>query len=328
MAEKRTNIIQTIVQRSNLARYYYLKLYWARLKDSKGLNDVEYFKRRHKHITGQELDLENPVTFTEKLYFLSLSNRDPLLKKCSDKYLVREYVGDCGLGHILNDLYGVYDSAADIDFDRLPSPCILKLNHASGFNAIYDRRKPFDKRDFVRKFDFMLKQDYYWNCREWNYKHIKPRIICERLLEDDQSGLGLIDYKFMCFRGLAKALLITIDTCDATGAPNEAIRRNLYDMDFNFLPVTMNGPNIPLDLVGKPANFEEMRSYAETLAKPFPHCRIDLYNVEGKIYFGEITFFHGAGLIIFEPHEWALQLGDWIDLTGYKIAADALLPPG
>lgn len=309
---------------SKLARYYWLKIEWARRRKAMQISDVEFAQIRFRKKTGQELNLENPVTFNDKLWYLKLSNRDPLLTKCSDKYLVREYVQECGLGHILNELYAVYYDARDIDFDNIPSPCFLKCNHASGYNAKYDRNKPFDKKDFIRRFNFALTQNYYMIAREWNYKDIRPCIICERVLEDPYSAVGIADYRFLCFGGKAKAFFIGLDTAAEDGTHSKTGRRNLYDMDFNLQDVTVNYGNFPPELVPKPDNFDKMCAYAEVLSKPFPYCRVDLYNINGKIYFSELTFYPGGASNRIKPEEWAVKLGEWIDLTGYSIAADAL----
>lgn len=129
--------------------------------------------------------------------------RDPLLTRCTDKLTVREYVKECGLGHILNELYEVYDSFDDIDFDTLPSLCILKYNHTSGTNTIFDRTKAFDHKYQRNEFNFWKQRNSYWGSREWNYKNIIPKILCEKYLE--QPGKTCLDdYKFMCFNGEVK----------------------------------------------------------------------------------------------------------------------------
>lgn len=318
-------VIKTTYHHSKLARYYWLRYKWAKLRKAMNICDVEFAKMRYKEKMGKELNLENPVTFSEKLWYLKLSNRDPLMTKCSDKYLAREYVRECGLAHILIELYAVYDSVAEIDFDKVPTPCFFKCNHTSGYNAIYDRSKQFDIRDFKRKFKFMLTQNYYINSREWNYKNIKPRIICERVLEDPSSKVGIIDYRFFCFNGSAKFMTVNIGTSAKDGTHSKAALRNLYDLDFNLLDVRINRQPFPPELVPKPNNLAEMCTYAETLSKPFPHCRVDFYNIDGTIYFGEMTFYSGGGFNKIEPKEWDIKMGQWIDISGYSIAPDALV---
>lgn len=316
-------LLKYIYHNSTLAQYYWLKLDYAKQKNTMHMCDVEYAKMMHRKISHRELNLTNPVTFDDKLWYLKLSNRDPLLVKCSDKYLVREYVEECGLGHILNELYGVYANARDINFDKLPSPCFLKCNHTSGCNIIFDRNKPFNRRDFIRKFNFTLKQNYYVKSREWNYKNIETRIICERVLKDEKTGGLPYDYKFLCFGGVPKLLVVNIGGCQEDGQHARTFYRNIYDMNFNLLEMKDDLEVLTDGSVICPDNFELMKEYAAILAKPFPHCRVDLYNIDGKIYFGEITFYHGGGNNDIKPAEWAVKMGEWIDVSGYKIAEDA-----
>ncbi len=305
--------------RSKLARYLWLKWKWRQRRRSMAVSDMEFAQALYMKKTGKKLNLEAPVTYDEKLWYLKLSNRDPLLTRCSDKYLVRRYVEECGLGHILNELYGVYQNANDIEFADLPSPCFFKCNHTSGYNAIYDRDKHFDKKDFIRRFNLALQQNYYAISREWNYKNIEPCIICERVLSDPLSPVGLVDYRVFCFGGKAKMLVVGIGTCLEDGSHSGTGRRNIYDLDFNYEQVTMNYENFPPEIVPKPANYDKMISYAEILAAPFAHCRVDFYNIDGDIYFGEMTFYQGGALNNIDPEEWSIKLGDWIDLTGYEL---------
>ncbi len=319
MTNQIRGLLKYTYNRSKLARYLWLKWKWAERTKTLKIHDIEFAKSIYAKKMGKELNLDNPITYDDKLWYLKFSNRDPLLTQCSDKFQVRKYVTQCGLGHILNELYGVYENARDIDFESIPSPCFIKCNHTSGYNTMFDKDKPFDKKDFVRRFNFALKQNYYALYREWNYKNIKPLIICERVLRDPHSPVGLVDYRIFCFSGQAKVFVIGIETCAEDGSHSGKGRRNFYDMNFNLLNMKLNYDNFPLELVPKPINFETMVSYAEILAQPFPHCRVDFYNIDGKIYFGEITFYQGGALNKIEPEEWAIRLGEWIDLTGYTI---------
>lgn len=325
MARIFRQIQKLIYHNSKLARYYWLRRQWSERRKAMNISDIEFAKLSYQKKMGIELNLENPVTLNDKLWYLKLSNRDPLLAKCSDKYLARDYVKECGLEHILNDLYGIYNTADEIDFKQIPSPCFFKCNHTSGYNAIYDSSRPFDKRDFRRRFNFALTQNYYINAREWNYKDIKPCIICERVLEDPGSGVGIVDYRFFCFGGVAKLMMLCIGTAAEDGTHSKDGFKNTYDLDFNLLDITfLNENHFSPDLVPKPANLDAMINYAEILSKPFPHCRVDLYNIGGKIYFGEMTFYSAGCCFEISPQEWAAKMGEWIDLSGYSIAADAL----
>ncbi len=273
--------------------------------------DEKYAKKFYYNATGKQLNLENPQTFNEKLIYLKYHYKNPLLTKCTDKYLAREYVKECGLGHILNEIYGVYNDARDVDFEKLPDEVFFKCNHGSGSNMLYKKNGNFDKKFFIKKFNYMLKQNYYYSSREWNYKNIKPLIIAEKVINMD----GLLDYRFMCFDGKIAFLMLDSDTCSPDGTHFSGATRNLYDSDFNRIPGKLARDNFDDSNVEKPENFDTMKKYAEILAAPFPCCRVDLYNDSGRIIFGEITFYHGGCIQEFEPKEYALKYGAMIDLS-------------
>lgn len=280
------------------------------------LTDREFAEKYYFENTGRILDLDCPKTYDDKLWYLKLHVRDSLLTQCTDKYEVREYVKSCGLEHILNELYGVYDSFKQIDFDNLPSPCILKCNHTSGVNVIYDSDKYFDYKYYKHEFNYFMKRNSFWGSREWNYKDIIPKIICERVLE--QPGKACLDdYKFMCFDGKVKLVFGEIGICREDGSHNPDSMRNVYDRDFNLMPgVRFTRKNFSPELLPKPLNYEKMVEYAEILSAPFRHVRVDLYNIEGKIYFGELTFYHQGCCSKVTPEELYYQAGDWISIEG------------
>lgn len=294
----------------------YDKLTWYKSKLNAIFESDRHFAiRTYKKKFGKVLNLDNPCTFDEKLWWLKLNNRAPLLTICSDKYLVREYVRGCDLGHILNELYGVYDDAREIDFDSLPDEVFFKCNHTSGINRIYDKNVFFDKEDFIQRFNFVLKQNYYTKSREWNYKNIKPLIICERVLKQSDGTLPIVDYKFLCFAGEPKLLLYETGLCKDNG--EHAGKGNRKVLDMNFMPVDIKF--ITIEPFGeaeaeKPVNLNQMVEYAKIISKPFPICRVDLYNIDGSIFFGEITFYPWGGYNNIHPEEWATILGDWIDI--------------
>jgi len=277
------------------------------------MTDEEYAHWKYKLRTGRDLNLENPQTFDERIWYLKCNVRDPLNKKCSDKYRVREYVKECGLEHILNELYAVYESVEDVDFNKLPDRCFLKCNHGSGANMIFDRSKDFDFEKFKKTFTKSMNSDYYWAGREWNYRNIKPLILCEKVLEDKNGKLPL-DYKIMCFAGEPKLLFLDIGVATEQGEHAEEYYRNIYDVDFNLLPVKETRENYLGDEIVKPENWNKMVEYARILSKPFRHCRVDLYNIDGEVYFGEITFHHGGGCNDIQPEEWAYKIGQWIPI--------------
>lgn len=306
------NIKAMIYRFHTTARLYNRFRTWRNSRNH-ALSDEKFALRKYRESTGKELNLDKPVTFDEKIWYLKLYDHNPLLTRCTDKFLVREYVKECGLEHILNELYGVFDSAWDVDFAELPS-CFLKCNHTSGTNLIYEKGKTFDERYFRYEFDFWMHWDYYWNGREWNYKNISRKIIAERILRDREGRLPL-DYKFFCFGGEVKFLSLDIGVAQTNGEHSAQYFRNIYNTEFELLPVRETRENSP-QTIKKPENFDRMVEYAARLSKPFPHARVDLYNVDGIIYFGEITFHHGGGCNDFQPEAFAKQMGDWINLTG------------
>lgn len=281
------------------------------------LGDEEFADMMHERHTGKRLNLENPQTFDEKVWYLKLHDKDGLKTVCTDKYDVREYVSQCGLGHILNEVYGVYDSFREVPFDILPDRFFMKCSHTSGANVIYDRNKPFDYAYYKNEFNFWMRRNYYWGSREWNYRNLKPRIVCEKVISDSQGRLP-VDYKFMCFGGKARLMFMGIGISTEGGEHASDGYCDVFDMDFNWLPITDERKHYKRELIQKPENWEQMVEYAQILSKPFRHCRVDLYNVDGKIYFGEITFHHGGGCNNIEPEEWCYTMGSWIDIEGLE----------
>lgn len=312
-------ILKNALIRLNLLEYVYEKLddiEWIRLKYFTAKSDykyaINYLKKRNK----ENYNIEKPRTFDEKLWWLKLNYRNELLTLCTDKYKVREYVIGCGFEEILVKLYGKYDRFRDINFESLPSEFIIKANHVSGGNYICRDKGKLDKKKLSRKYKKLLKRNYYLRSREWNYKNINPCLIIEEVL-NDSSGVPLLDYKFMCFNGEPKLLFIDIGVATHDGSHAKNYYRNIYDMNFKRVNMKETRTSCDYDLIDKPINFEEMINIASKLSQPFPHARIDLYNINGKIYFGEITFYHGGGVNNIEPQEIAIEMGSWIDLSGF-----------
>ena len=269
------------------------------------ISDKTFAKKSYLARTGKFLNLEIPKTFDDKLWYLKLNNRDPLLTLCSDKYKLREYVEQLGLGHILNDLNGVYDDAKNIAFSQFKEPFFLNRNHTSGANAIYDSNGNFDKTNFVKRFNFILKQNYYYASREWNYKNISSKIVAEKVLRDKNGNLPH-DYKFLCFHGDPRLMYLSINTCTETGVHNSDNRYlNTYDMNISLTDIDEGYPIYRENYLQKPSSFEQMKKYAEILSKPFTHCRVD--------------FYYGGGCNNIQPVEWDLKMGSWSDITTLKI---------
>lgn len=280
-------------------------------------SDEAYFKKVYKKKSGETLNFENPRTFDEKQLWLKMYYRDPQCTVCADKYKVREYVQSKGLGHILNPIYGVYDRPEDIAWDELPDRFYIKCNHMSGSNVRCNGLADFDRKRAEKILSRGLKHDYSRDSREWVYHGIDRKIIAEAIIESKDKA-PLVDYRFLCSNGKCQYMFIDIDTAGDDGSHLAGAKRNVYDRDMNLLDVTVSRPRFDASLVQKPENFDTMREYAEKLSGDFPFCRVDLYNIDGNILFGEITFFHAGGLSEITPDEWRYKLGDSIDLSCAK----------
>lgn len=273
------------------------------------MNDKTYLKIIYRICMKKKLNLDNPKTFNEKLQWLKLYDRNPEYTNMVDKYEVKKYVADkIGEEYIIPTL-GVWDKFEDIDFDKLPDQFVLKCTHDSGGLVICKDKSKLDIEKAGRKISNCLKHSFFWGMREWPYKDVKPRIIAEQYMVDE-SGYELKDYKFFCFDGKVKMLFISSDRAD----DGKETKTDFFDENFTHLPVTKKGKvNADVKPVC-PKGFEKMKELAEILSQGIPHARIDFYNVSGKIYFGEITFFSGSGMVPFEPEEWDAKLGEYITL--------------
>ena len=273
------------------------------------LSDEDYVKLATKVYFGKEIDLDNPVTFNEELQWLKLYDRKPQYTTMVDKYLAKKYVTDIiGEQYIIPTL-GVWDRFEDIDFDSLPNEFVLKCTHDSGGLVICRDKSNFDFKKAKRKINRSLKRDLYLYSREWPYKNVQKRIIAEKFMSDNESSDGLTDYKFFCFDGVAKLMFVATDRNNASAET----KFDFFDMEFNHLPFTNGHPN-SAEPIKKPSTFDEMRNIAEKLSKGIPHVRVDLYEINGKVYFGEMTFYHWGGLKAFDPEEWDEKLGRLIVL--------------
>ncbi len=291
--------------------WYWMHLINVHLK--RFIPDKKYFEKSYSNTHGKPLNFQNPTTFDEKQLWLKLYYRNPLCVTCSDKYLVREYVKGKDLGQILNPMIAVYDSVKEIEWDKLPERFYIKTNHASGCNACCTDPNTFDRKEAIKRLKRGMRHDYSMDSREWNYGPIKRKIIVENIIES-KSGIPLADYRFLCCNGKCNYLFIDIGTAGKDGKHLEDARRNVYDRNMNLLDVKVSRERFDPKLVSKPENFDEMLSIAEKLSGHFPFCRVDLYNVDGKIIFGEITFFHAGGLSTITPKEWEIKLGEPISI--------------
>ena len=278
----------------------------AKLGFYNNLTDEEYLKRKYKARMGCNLDLENPKTFNEKLQWLKIHDRKPIYTTMVDKYEVKRYVADLiGEEYIIPTL-SVWEHFDDIDFDKLPEQFVLKCTHDSGGLVICRDKNKFDKKAAKKKIEKCLKRNYYYQGREWPYKNVKPRILAEKYMEDNTTQ-ELRDYKFFCFNGEVKALYIASERQKS----NIETKFDFFDTDFNHLDIKNGHPNA-LVTPRKPVNFNKMKELSSKLSIGIPHLRVDFYEVDNKIYFGELTFSHMSGLMPFEPEEWDRVFGDWI----------------
>lgn len=253
------------------------------------LPDKIYLKMLYKNIFSKKLDLNNPQTFNEKLQWLKLNDKKDIYTTMVDKYEAKKYVGDIiGEEYIIPTL-GIYNNFDDINFDKLPNQFVIKCTHDSGGLVICKDKSTFDKEKARKKINKCLKKNFYYEFREWPYKNIKPRIIIEKYIEDSNSKL--IDYKIQCINGKVDNIFLCVDRNSSDG-----VKYYYFDKDWNYLNYC-NYDNVNLNMYSlkKPENFEKMVLIAEELSKGFSEMRIDFYNVDGKIYFGEITLYTNAG---------------------------------
>lgn len=259
-------------------------------------------KTQYKIKLGRKLNLEQPNRFSEKLQWYKLNYRNNLLTKCADKYAVREYIKEKGLENILVENYGTFDKADDIDFDVLPNKFIIKTTNGSATNFICKNKAKFNKNEVLQTLNEWSGRNIFASGREWSYKGIEPKIIVEELLEDKSNGFdGINDYKIMCFNGKAEFVVLDVDR-------NIGHKRNIYTTKWDRIDVSTDYPNINREIV-KPEGLEEMIKIAEILSADFPFVRVDLYWVNEKVYFGELTFYPWTGYIQFHPDSFDYEMG-------------------
>ena len=275
------------------------------------LPDWLYLCLKYHKRNGLLLNLRNPKTYTEKLQWLKLYDRKPMYTTLVDKYAVKKYVAEKLGEEYIIPLIGVWDDVDDIDFDVLPNQFVMKCTHDSGGLEICKDKSNFDFDAAKRRIDKILKQNFYWVSREWPYKNVKPRVIIEKYMQDSETG-ELRDYKFFTFNGIPKVMYI------ATGRGTGETYGDFFDMDFNHLDMAIDHRCAPIT-PQKPHNFEEMKKAAQKLAEGIPQVRVDFYEIDGKVYFGEMTFFHCGGFDRLKPEDLNELWGEWIDLPPKSI---------
>jgi len=274
----------------------------------KHTNKVLYVKMQYKYITHHKLNLKNPVRYTEKLQYLRLFTypKNDLVSECAGRVTVRNYVEKCGFADNLIKIYGVFDKFDDIDFDKLPNQFAMKCSHASGFNFICKDKSQINKNELKKKFDKWLKTNYGKKTIELHYAKIKPQIIIEELLSED--GHLPIEYKIHVFNGVAKSMYVVT-------ARGVDIRYNNYYINWTpFDGSQFNGWKKTEKEIKKPSNWDEMVKIAEKLSSPFPFVRLDLYNINGKIYFSEMTFTPAKGTLILDDDKCDFEMGEWLKI--------------
>lgn len=257
--------------------------------------------------TGQDIDIDNPGTFNEKIQWLKLYDNQPIKTSLADKYAVRKYVSEkIGDEHLI-PLLGVWNSFDEIDFSSLPNRFVLKCTHGSGTNMIVHNKSELDFKAAKRKFDQWMDMDYsYKSGFETHYSGIVPKILAEKMLESE-DGEDLRDYKVFVFHGKAKLIQVDIDR-------QHTHKRNLYTPEWEYVPYSICYPTAPDIIVDKPVCLDELIRLSEILGEGFIHVRADFYIWKEQIFFGELTFTHGSGTEVFEPEEYGLELGSWMEL--------------
>lgn len=272
--------------------------------------DKCYLSWKYKQIFHRPIDWKNPQTFSEKLNWLKVYDRKPIYHDLVDKLRVKPIVADLiGSEYIIPTIAGSFKSVDEIDIDQLPNQFVLKCNHDSASVIVCRDKAHFDWDSAKMKLSACMSTDYYkLSCREWTYKDIDRCIFVEQYVEDDKYD-SLSDYKLYCFNGVAKGVYVTINRFTNLSV-------SMYDMDWNLMPFEHIHPNKG-EKVACPKHLDLMKKLAEKIARfvDNPYVRVDFYETNGKVYFGEITFYPESGMCYFKPEEWDYTMGRWMDIS-------------
>ncbi len=284
---------------------------FSKLPLIKLMSDKFFLKLAFRISIKRRLNLKAPKTFNEKLQWLKLNDRNPEYPLLVDKFEVRKFIADKIGSQYLVQLINVYNSIDEINFGDLPEKFVIKCTHDSGSTIICRNKAGFDIENAKKKLKKNFSRNIFWQTREWPYKNIKPRIICEELLVDNSHD-DLIDYKILCFNGEPKCLFLCLDRRSPSG-----LKVDFYDLNWNPLPFERHYPRSGR-LIEKPECFKEMLDLSRILSKGIPFVRVDFYIVNKKIKFSELTFYPGSGFEEFSPESFDYLLGSWIDLSIVK----------
>ena len=276
----------------------------TRILSDKGYVFLDYIRNLHSIP-----NLKQPKNFNEELQYIKLYDHNPKYTKMVDKLAMREIIKEkIGEGYTVPVL-GIWNSFEEIDFNTLPDRFVLKCNHDSGSYIICPNKELLDLDKSKKKISIALKHNYYYQNREWIYKDIMPQVFAEQFLKDNETDF-LWDYKFFCFHGKPRIMYVEQEASDNKTAA-------FFDMDKNFLDLEMDDPrpSVPPEL---PDCFDRMKDISAVLSEGIPFLRVDFFVINGKIYVGEMTFFHDGGFGKIRQKEWNLRMGSWIDLSGIQ----------
>lgn len=279
------------------------------------MDDEKYLKLMFKQIMKKELDLANPSTFNEKLQWLKLNDRNPQYTKMVDKYEVKKYVSNIIGNKYIIPTIGVYNSLNQIDFNKIPEEFVIKTTHYGGSEGVFLIKNDYKthKREIEKKINKLMKKNLFYYGREWPYKNVKPRIIIEKYMQENEKEGALKDYKLFSFNGKVGTILV----CSNRNGSSK--NTDFYDVNWNLMPFTRemhkNNPNG----IKKPAKLNEMVEIAEKLSANIPFVRVDLYEINGQVYFGELTFYPSSGFEGFIPKEYDKILGDMLELPKERL---------
>ena len=274
----------------------------------KNLSDQEYVKKQFRAAMGYELDLKNPRSFNEKIQWLKLFYRKNEFSTWVDKYKVRSYIAKTIGEDYLVPLLGVWDDPQKIDFSQLPQKFVLKCNHNSGKGlCICKNKNMLNTKKVIKSLNDGLKENYYLKGREWPYRDVDRKVIAEKYLENS-NGTEIVDYKLMCFNGKVMCSFVCSERFSEDG-----LKVTFFDKDWNRLNFERHYPSSKQQ-IKKPSNYNNMIEIAEQLSKNEPFLRVDFFEVDDKLYIGELTLYPGNGIEEFTPFSADLELGSWIDL--------------